>query len=181
MSKLAKHIVSFVSILLGLFIGLPASIYGATDKSLQNDIQVLQQSALELQADINKLERDVLFPPVLRTDLYLSVQVAEKQAENFSIEQVLIEIDGVEAVDYWYGVEQSNALLKGGKQLLWQGNVTLGKHRLKVAYQFVTKRGKPVSGEKTFMVSKAREQQPLLLSFSYEDNRPSVSLSPVRQ
>lgn len=181
MFRLDKYIVSFVSILLGSLC-LSALVSAETKKSLQTHMQGLQQFAMQIQADINKLERDVLFPPLLRTDLYLAVKTNAKNADNFSVKQVLVEIDTVEAIDYWYGINQSNALLKGDKQLLWQGNIAFGEHRVKVNYQLVNKRGKAIAGEKSFTFTKKSEQQPLLLNIVYEDgNTPSVSLSPIRQ
>lgn len=179
MSRLTKYSASCFSVLLGLFLCLPA--YSASDKQLQSELQAIEQAALALQADINTLERDILFPPQLRIDLYLSVSMDKKQQKALSVRQVVVEVDAVKAVDYRYQSEQSKALLQGHQQLLWQGNLALGEHQIDVSYQLEDKRGRQVLGEKRFSFTKTNTLQPLLLHFSYEGESPSVSLTPIRQ
>ena len=96
------------------------------DSPVVDDIQDLKEKIIELNRDLFILEEDLLFPANTQFAVFLSVDVGE----FFSLDSVELKVDGKTVTHYLYTERQVNALLKGGVQRLYVGNLKTGQHEL---------------------------------------------------
>lgn len=98
------------------------------------DLEAVKKDLMTLKRDLVILEEDLLFPASSQVAVFLSMDVGE----FFQLDAVTVEIDGSEVTHHLYTERQADALLRGGVQRLFLGNVQQGKHRLTA---FFTGRG----------------------------------------
>ena len=94
----------------------------------------MKQELLALKRDLVILEEDLLFPASSQVAVFLSLDVGE----FFQLDAVTVKVDGDEVAHHLYTESQVDALMRGGVQRLFVGNVQQGKHRLTA---FFTGRG----------------------------------------
>lgn len=99
-----------------------------------DDLESVKKDLLSLKRDLVILEEDLLFPASSQVAVFLSMDVGE----FFALDAVTVKIDGDEVTHHLYTDRQVDALLRGGVQRLYLGNVRQGKHRLTA---FFTGRG----------------------------------------
>jgi hypothetical protein len=100
---------------------------GATDtRALDQQIQGLKKDVVDLNKDLFVLEEELLFPANTQVAVFLSVDVGE----FFSLDSVQLKIDQKEVINYLYTQRERDALLKGGVQRLYVGNLKVGQHEL---------------------------------------------------
>lgn len=113
----------------------PADVPGAAGADAAGmDLEAVKKDLLTLKRDLVILEEDLLFPASSQVAVFLSMDVGE----FFQLDAVTVEIDGDEVTHHLYTDRQVDALLRGGVQRLFLGNVQQGKHRLTA---FFTGRG----------------------------------------
>ncbi len=95
-------------------------------KSLDHDVQALKQQVLELNRDLFVLQEDLLFPANTQVAVFLSMDVGT----FFSLDTVKLTIDGAQVASYLYTPREAEALLKGGVQRFYIGNLKIGQHEL---------------------------------------------------
>jgi hypothetical protein len=95
-------------------------------KSLDQDVQNLKQEVLELNRDLFKLQEDLLFPANTQVAVFVSMDVGT----FFDLDTVKLSVDGTEVASYLYTPREAQALLKGGIQRLYLGNLKVGQHEL---------------------------------------------------
>lgn len=93
---------------------------------LDQDVQSLKQDVLELNRDLFVLEEELLFPANTQMAVFLSMDVGT----FFSLDSVTLKLDGKEVANYLYTEREAQALLKGGVQQLYLGNLKVGEHEL---------------------------------------------------
>jgi hypothetical protein len=98
------------------------------------DLEAVKRELMALKRDLVILEEDLLFPASSQVAVFLSMDVGE----FFRLDAVTVELDGDQVTHYLYTERQVDALLRGGVQRLFLGNVQQGKHRLTA---FFTGRG----------------------------------------
>ena len=85
---------------------------------------------LRLMVDLNKdlfvLQEELLFPANTQVALYISMDVGT----FFALDSVTVKIDNKEVKNYLYTAREADALLKGGVQQIYLGNLKVGKHEL---------------------------------------------------
>jgi hypothetical protein len=110
--------------------GAPAaatSAPGAADtRSLDEDTQALKKDVVDLNRDLFVLEEELLFPANTQVAVYISMDVGE----FFALDSVTLKIDNKEVTNYLYTPREVDALLKGGVQRLYLGNLKVGNHEL---------------------------------------------------
>lgn len=111
--------------------------------ALDTQVQQLRKEALDLQRDIGLLEKELLFPPLTRVEVYLSVA----PGLEYSLRSVVLEIDGEERSFHIYSDTDMAALKVGGVQSFWEGNVALGVHQLIATFKGADVKGRPLGGE----------------------------------
>jgi hypothetical protein len=100
---------------------------GDTDyKSLDQQVQSLQQEILDVNRDLFTLEEELLYPATTQVSVFLSMDVGE----FFQLDSVQLKIGDKEVANYLYTQREVEALKRGGVQRLYIGNLKLGEHEL---------------------------------------------------
>lgn len=126
----------------------------------------INQQIGQLNADVDAIERDVsaleqnlLFPPVTRVKVFLSLAADA----DYTLQTVSLRMDGREQTFHVYSQQEVDALRLGGIQSLWEGNVALGKRKLLARFEGVDRRGELVKGEATLDFEKTLQGRALEL------------------
>ena len=105
----------------------PAAAEAPADtRNLDQDIQGLKKDVVDLNKDLFILEEELLFPANTQVAVFLSVDVGD----FFALDSVQLKIDQKEVINYLYTPREVEALLKGGVQRLYLGNLKVGPHEL---------------------------------------------------
>ena len=97
-----------------------------TRSPLSDEVEDLKKAALELNRDLLILEEELLFPANTQIMVFLSVDVGE----FFRLDAVKLSIDDKLVASHLYTDRQNDALLRGGIQRLYVGNVKTGNHEV---------------------------------------------------
>jgi hypothetical protein len=95
-------------------------------RGLDEEIQTLKKDVVDLNRDLFVLEEELLFPANTQVAVFLSMDVGD----FFALDTVELRIDNKEVTKYLYTPREAEALLKGGVQRLYLGNLKLGSHEL---------------------------------------------------
>ena len=106
----------------------------AAPQALDEEMEDVKKALLELKRDLVILEEDLLFPASSQVSVFLSVDVGE----FFQLDAVSLKVNGKEVTHHLYTEKQVDALLRGGVQKLYVGNVKQGDNRVMA---FFTGRG----------------------------------------
>ena len=98
----------------------------ADNKTLDQEVQGMKKDVIELNKDLFVLQEELLFPANTQVAIYVSMDVGT----FFALDSVTIKIDNKEVKNYLYTAREADALLKGGVQELYLGNLKTGKHEL---------------------------------------------------
>ena len=106
--------------------GTAAAPSAADTRSLDEDTQQLKKEVVDLNRDLFVLEEELLFPANTQVAVYVSMDVGE----FFALDSITLKIDNKEVTNYLYTPREVDALLKGGVQRLYLGNLKVGSHEL---------------------------------------------------
>ena len=81
---------------------------------------------MDLNRDLFVLEEELLFPANTQVAVFLSMDVGE----FFALDTVELRLDNKQVAKYLYTAREAEALLKGGVQRLYLGNLRVGNHEL---------------------------------------------------
>jgi hypothetical protein len=109
----------------------------AGTRALDEEIQGLKKDVVDLNKDLFVLEEELLFPANTQVAVYVSMDVGT----FFALDSVTVKIDNKQVKNYLYTAREADALLKGGVQQIYLGNLKVGKHEL---VAFFTGKGLPV-------------------------------------
>ncbi len=98
----------------------------ADTRSLDEQTQALKKDAVDLNRDLYVLEEELLYPANTQVAVFLSMSVGS----FFDLDSVQLKIDQKEVTNYLYTPREVNALMKGGVQRLYIGNLKTGTHEL---------------------------------------------------
>jgi hypothetical protein len=104
----------------------PAPAADGSTRALDEQIQDLKQSVVDLNKDLFVLEEELLFPANTQVAVFVSMDVGQ----FFGLDSVTLKIDKREVSNYLYTPREVAALLKGGVQRLYVGNLKAGSHEL---------------------------------------------------
>lgn len=104
----------------------PAEAQPSDTKTLDQEVQGLKKDVIDLNKDLFVLEEELLFPANTQVALYVSMDVGT----FFALDSVTVKIDNKEVKNYLYTAREADALLKGGVQQIYLGNLKVGKHEL---------------------------------------------------
>ncbi len=108
----------------------PREDKGAQDRAefrtLDEDVQGLKKQVLDLNRDLFLLEEELLFPSNTQTAVFVAMDVGE----FFGLDSVELKIDNKAVANYLYTEREASALVKGGVQRLYIGNLKAGDHEL---------------------------------------------------
>ncbi len=107
--------------------GEPGSVDTAVDtRGLDQEVQGLKKDVVDLNRELFVLEEELLFPANTQVAVFLSMDVGD----FFGLDAVQLRIDQKEVINYLYTPREVEALLKGGVQRLYLGNLKVGRHEL---------------------------------------------------
>jgi hypothetical protein len=95
-------------------------------KTLDQEVQSVKKDVIDLNKDLFVLEEELLFPANTQVAVYVSMDVGT----FFALDSVTVKIDNKEVKNYLYTAREADALLKGGVQQIYLGNLKVGKHEL---------------------------------------------------
>jgi hypothetical protein len=95
-------------------------------KTLDQEVQGLKKDVIDLNKDLFVLEEELLFPANTQVAVYISMDVGA----FFALDSVTVKIDNKQVKNYLYTAREADALLKGGVQQIYLGNLKVGKHEL---------------------------------------------------
>ncbi|MGE3667094.1 MAG: AraC family transcriptional regulator [Steroidobacteraceae bacterium] len=104
---------------------VPAQAPGET-RALDSEVQDLKKEVVDLNKELFILEEELLFPANTQVAVFVSLDVGE----FFALDSVQLKIDGKEVSNYLYTPREADALLKGGAQRVYVGNLKTGAHEL---------------------------------------------------
>ena len=128
----------FFQILVCALLATPVSA-----ENLDKQIGRLQADVDAIEQDISALEKNLLFPPLTRVEVYLSLE----PGIDFTLQSVNLSVDGQEKNFHIYSESDLAALRLGGLQHFWEGNVALGGHELKAEFLGVDRKGNVIKGD----------------------------------
>ena len=120
--------------LIGLCLVVMGTVPIASAEPLDNEMEDVKRSLLELKRDLVILEEDLLFPASSQVAVFVSMNVGE----FFQLDAVTLKVNGKQVAHHLYTQKQVDALYRGGVQKLFIGNVKQGKNRVTA---FFTGRG----------------------------------------
>lgn len=150
---LSKLRFSFVKVLGFLFILSSVSVVSIAEVSeagLSADVNSLSAEVDDLARDISRLERELLFPPLTRVQVYLSLSTDVQ----FTPRTMSLSIDGEEKSFHIYSDSDVAALRLGGLQRFWEGNVSMGEHVLGAVIKGEDRKGRELEEQVQFRFEK---------------------------
>jgi hypothetical protein len=103
-----------------------APVAAPDTRALDEEIQSIKKDVVDLNRDLFVLEEELLFPANTQVAVFLSMDVGE----FFALDTVELRVDDKQVTKYLYTPREAEALLKGGVQRLYLGNLRVGKHEL---------------------------------------------------
>jgi hypothetical protein len=95
-------------------------------RTLDEQVQDLKTLAVNLNRDLFLLEEELLFPANTQVAVFVSMDVGE----FFALDSVEIKLDDKDVTNYLYTEREVDALLRGGVQRVYVGNLRAGEHEL---------------------------------------------------
>jgi hypothetical protein len=93
---------------------------------VDEQVQSLKSDVLDLNRDLFVLEQELLYPANTQVAVFVSMDAGT----FFALDAVQLKIDGKEVANYLYTPRETHALVQGGVQRLYVGNLKVGKHEL---------------------------------------------------
>lgn len=133
--------------------------------------ETLKQRVLELNRDLLILEEELLYPANSQVAVYLSLDIGE----YFALDAVKVKVDDEFVVSELYTPKQVDALLRGGIQKLYLGNLKSGAHEISAFFTGIGPQGQPYKRAASVTVDKTTA--PLVLELRIVD--ATSKLQPV--
>jgi hypothetical protein len=95
-------------------------------RTLDEDVQGLKKQVLDLNRDLFLLEEELLYPASTQVSVFVSMDVGE----YFGLDSVELKLDNKNVTNYLYTEREVGALVKGGVQRVFVGNLKAGEHEL---------------------------------------------------
>ncbi len=95
-------------------------------RTLDEDVQDLKKQVLDLNRDLFLLEEELLFPSNTQVAIFVAMDVGE----YFGLDSVELKVDNKDVANYLYTEREVDALIKGGVQRIYLGNLKAGEHEL---------------------------------------------------
>jgi hypothetical protein len=95
-------------------------------KTLDQDVQTLKKDVLDLNRELFVLEEELLYPADTQVAIFVSMDVGA----FFGLDTITLKVDNKQVANYLYTTRETQALLKGGVQRVYVGNLKVGEHEL---------------------------------------------------
>jgi len=97
-------------------------------RGLDEQVQEIKSDVLSISAELSRLEEKLLYPSGTQVAIFVSLA----DADGMRLDAVRLQVDDQLVAQYVYSAKELEALLKGGVQRIYVGNVTTGEHQLEV-------------------------------------------------
>jgi hypothetical protein len=104
----------------------PPATARSAGAGVDGQVQSLKSDVLDLNRDLFVLEQELLYPANTQVAVFVSMDAGT----FFALDAVQLKIDGKEVANYLYTPRETHALVQGGVQRLYVGNLKVGKHEL---------------------------------------------------
>lgn len=131
---------------------------------LSQQVEDLKQAALELNRDLLLLEEDLLFPANTQVAVYVSLDVGE----YFALDAIKLTINNELVASHLYTQKQNNALIRGGIQRLYLGNLKTGKHEITAFFHGIGPQKREYKRGASYTLTK--DQTPTMLEIKVRDS-----------
>jgi hypothetical protein len=108
----------------------PGNAAGTDTRALDQQIQDLKKDVIDLNRDLFVLEEELLFPANTQVAVFVSMDIGD----FFALDSITLKIDNRDVMNYLYTPREAAALIKGGVQRLYVGNLKAGGHELMVLF-----------------------------------------------
>lgn len=105
---------------------LASAAQTAEARTLDEEVQDLKKLAVDLNRDLFLLEEELLFPANTQVAIFVSMDVGE----FFGLDSVELTLDDKDVTNYLYTAREVDALIRGGVQRVFVGNMRAGEHEL---------------------------------------------------
>ncbi len=107
-------------------VAAPPATAQSAGAGVDGQVQSLKSDVLDLNRDLFVLEQELLYPANTQVAVFVSMDAGT----FFALDTVQLKIDGKEVANYLYTPRETHALVQGGVQRLYVGNLKVGKHQL---------------------------------------------------
>ncbi len=142
--------------------GSAQDISGDDTRSLDGQVQEIKSDVLNIASELSNLEERLLYP----SGTQISVFVSMLENDQFRLDAVKIELNGVLATHHIYSFNELEALQKGGVQRIYTGNIPSGDHQLGVTMIGKLKNGTDFNASDSFVVAKGVKPKALGITLS---------------
>ena len=150
MTKFFSVFASFVLLCLSALAVADTTADNDEFRSIDEDIQALKQSIIDINRDLYLLEEDLLFPASTQISVFVSMDVGT----FFALDSVQLTIDGTNTANYLYTPRETESLIRGGVQRLYTGNLPTGDHELVAIFTGIGPSGREYRRGATLNVKK---------------------------
>ena len=91
---------------------------------INKEIETLRERVVSLNKDLQILEQQLVYPSETKVAVYVSMAIGD----YFELDAIELKIDGVTQTRFLYTKKENEALIKGGIQRLFVGNIKKGSH-----------------------------------------------------
>lgn len=142
------------SIMVAVLLFAAVTVVHAKDsnKAFDKQVQDTKREVLSIAKELEKLEEQLLYPS--HTQLAIFVSLRKGAGVNFSLASVDIVLDGKKVAHYLYTDSEREALILGGVQRIYTGNVSIGTHELEVRMRGRSSDGVKIDIKKEFSIKK---------------------------
>lgn len=148
-----------------------ATVLRAQPGDTMDDTEALKQQVLELNRDLLILEEELLYPANSQIAVYLSLDVGE----YFALDAVKVKVDDQFVASELYTSKQVDALMRGGIQKLYLGNISSGPYEISAFFTGTGPQGQPYKRAASLTLDKTTA--PLVLELRITDS--TRKLQPV--
>ena len=149
-----------------IFFGL-CMFFAQAFADVETEEQQLEARLLQLDAELQLLEEDLLYPASSRVAVYLSMDLGVL----FALDSVSLKLNGKDVTHHLYTEREVNALYKGGVQKLYVGNAKQGENRLTAFFVGTGPHDRDYKRAAT--VSFTQSFQPVFIELSITDDTDS--------
>lgn len=124
------RLVILVATLLTLSISSAEQVTKEQIKGLDEQVQDIKKDVLGISAELNQLEEKLLFPSNTQVSIFVSLD----KGAGFQPDAVQLRLDDKDVAHHIYSFKEVDALLAGGVQRIYTGNVRTGDHSVQVSF-----------------------------------------------
>ena len=167
MDKVNRLLAGFMHFVALMVFSVSCLAADVTQSQIDQDLDGLSGAMDDLARDISLLEEELLFPPLTRVQVYLSMS----PDVSFKLRSLMLSIDGVEKSFHIYSDNDLAALRLGGIQRFWEGNIALGEHEVQAIFKGVDRKNNEIKQIVDFTFEKTLGGHSLELAINASDNR----------